>query len=157
MLRTIVPVSTPLAVDLAIACARLTRLAARLHGEPHGVGRALATLDQFGPMSVGAFAMVDNTSQPTVTKLFQRLEAEGVVERRPDPDDRRSSLIGLTDAGRERLDTLRQNMAAGLDPALDGLDDDQLQTLRRAAVIIRDLADELSPLDRPQAGGTAVR
>ena len=32
------------------------------------------------------------------------LEAAGLVQRRPDPDDRRSPLLVLTDAGRARAD-----------------------------------------------------
>src|SRR3954467_5992670 len=36
-----------------------------------------------------------------VTQLVDRLEADGVVERRPDPNDRRSRLAMLTDRGRK--------------------------------------------------------
>lgn len=37
---------------------------------------------------------------PTVTKMLQRIEAEGLVERRPDPDDARVSRVFLTPHGR---------------------------------------------------------
>lgn len=33
---------------------------------------------------------------PTVTKMLQRMEAEGLVERRPDPEDARISRVFLT-------------------------------------------------------------
>ena len=36
-----------------------------------------------------------------VTQLVDRLEADGLVERAPDPNDRRSRLAVLTDAGRK--------------------------------------------------------
>ena len=36
----------------------------------------------------------------TITKMLQRMEKAGFVERRPDPDDQRVSRVYLTDAGR---------------------------------------------------------
>ena len=38
---------------------------------------------------------------PTVTKMLQRLERDGVIERRPDPHDARVSLVFLTPKGRD--------------------------------------------------------
>jgi len=39
-----------------------------------------------------------------MTNRLDRLEAGGLIERRPDPKDGRSSLVVLTDAGRQRVD-----------------------------------------------------
>ncbi|SNS49435.1 DNA-binding transcriptional regulator, MarR family [Micrococcales bacterium KH10] len=39
-------------------------------------------------------------SQPAVSRLIDRLVTRGLVERKPDPGDRRGTLIRLTDAGR---------------------------------------------------------
>ena len=39
----------------------------------------------------------------SLTGLIDRTERTGLVERRPDPDDRRAQRIFLTDAGRTRL------------------------------------------------------
>ena len=38
-----------------------------------------------------------------ITQLVDRLEADGVVARRPDPNDRRARLASLTAAGRRAL------------------------------------------------------
>lgn len=38
---------------------------------------------------------------PTVTKMLQRMEASGLVERRADPDDARLSRVFLTAKGRD--------------------------------------------------------
>jgi DNA-binding MarR family transcriptional regulator len=45
----------------------------------------------------------DATAQPpsTLTGLLDRLERRGLVERRPNPRDRRSTLVVLTPGGRE--------------------------------------------------------
>ena len=39
-----------------------------------------------------------------ITKLLDRLAAAGLVERRPDPSDRRGTLVGLTREGRTVID-----------------------------------------------------
>jgi MarR family transcriptional regulator, organic hydroperoxide resistance regulator len=44
-----------------------------------------------------------NASSGTVSKLVDRLEAYGYCRRLPNPADRRSSLLGLTPAGVEKL------------------------------------------------------
>lgn len=77
-----------------------------------------------------------------MTKRIDRLVAEGLIERRPDPSDRRGTLVGLTARGRrlidealpvhvaneerllarlsarerERLDALLRKLLAALDP-----------------------------------------
>jgi DNA-binding MarR family transcriptional regulator len=42
-------------------------------------------------------------SQPGLSRLVQRMEADGWVERRADPDDGRASVLVLTRAGRTRF------------------------------------------------------
>ena len=49
---------------------------------------------------------------PTATKMLQRMERAGLIERRPDPEDARVSRVYLTERGRELeqpvLDVWRQ-------------------------------------------------
>ena len=40
-------------------------------------------------------------SRGGTTKVVDRLEAMGLVERQPDPDDRRATIVSITAAGRE--------------------------------------------------------
>jgi DNA-binding MarR family transcriptional regulator len=42
-------------------------------------------------------------SQPGLSRLVQRMEADGLVERRVDPDDGRAALVVMTRAGRARF------------------------------------------------------
>ena len=59
-----------------------------------------------------------------MTKRLDRLADAGLVERRPDPNDRRGTLVRLTGLGRSTIDTLlpihltnEQRLLAPLDPA----------------------------------------
>jgi DNA-binding MarR family transcriptional regulator len=42
-------------------------------------------------------------SQPGLSRLVQRMEADGLVERRADPDDGRATALVMTRAGRARF------------------------------------------------------
>ncbi len=48
---------------------------------------------------------------PAMSELVDDLERLGIVERRPDPSDRRAKLICLTDAGWEAMRTARRIIA----------------------------------------------
>jgi DNA-binding MarR family transcriptional regulator len=63
-----------------------------------------------------------------MTGMVDRLEEGGLIERRPDPDDRRVTLIALTGKGAE----LRERALAALHeppPEFDALDGDELEQL----------------------------
>lgn len=40
-------------------------------------------------------------SQPSLSRMVERLEAKGLVQRKQAPDDQRGVMVALTDAGRE--------------------------------------------------------
>ena len=53
------------------------------------------------PMSMGELAHRLLCDSSNVTGIVDRLEARGLIERRPSPDDRRVKLLVLTDDGEE--------------------------------------------------------
>ena len=99
--------------ELMLACARLTRSASRLNrrADPSAVWRAMATLEEAGPLRVSEFAELDHCSQPTATAMIKRLETDGLARRIPDPEDGRAWLVSLTESGRRRLVELRAHTA----------------------------------------------
>lgn len=62
--------------------------------------RILATLTGSEGMSVGALAQISVSKQPTVTRLLDRMEAKGYVERFAHASDRRVTLVRITASGR---------------------------------------------------------
>jgi DNA-binding MarR family transcriptional regulator len=77
------------------------------HGLRLGEFDVLAGLRRLGPPYVAAPSRLTRMlmlSPAAMTNRLDRLEAAGLVERRPDPDDRRSVLVALTDAGFAAVD-----------------------------------------------------
>jgi len=66
----------------------------------------------------------------TMTNALQRMEQVGLVERRPDPQDQRRSLVYLTQAGRELEGPVRQALANVDGEILDGFSSDEEALLR---------------------------
>lgn len=64
-------------------------------------------LGEGGPLSQKALVDVAEIEQPTMAATLARMERDGLIARRPDPEDRRSSLISLTPAAREKLAFVR--------------------------------------------------
>jgi MarR family transcriptional regulator, organic hydroperoxide resistance regulator len=61
----------------------------------------LACLAESEPRTVRALGDATGQRPSTLTGVLDRVERRGLVERRPNPADRRSTLIALTAAGRE--------------------------------------------------------
>ena len=77
-------------------------------GLDSGVFSALAYLARAEPagrlrLSTLHELMHPRYSQPGLSRLVQRMEGDGLVERRPDPDDGRASVLVMTRAGRARF------------------------------------------------------
>jgi DNA-binding MarR family transcriptional regulator len=91
---------------------------------------------------IGSRLMVHPTS---VTNAIDRLVAAGYVERRPNPDDGRGVLAGITDAGRAVVEVATEALT-GLDFGLGDLADAELETLfdilRQVRLGAGDVAEE---------------
>src|SRR3712207_4958800 len=68
-------------------------------GIPSSQMSAMATLDRGGPLALRDLAAAEEIAPSTLTRIVAALEADGLLERRPDPTDRRVALVGLTPAG----------------------------------------------------------
>ena len=66
------------------------------------------------PMAELQRAMHPRYSQPGFSRLVQRMEHDGLVERRPDPADRRATIVVLTRAGRRQFREANEVYVAAL-------------------------------------------
>jgi DNA-binding MarR family transcriptional regulator len=105
---------------------------------------ALARLDRGGPATPSALARVEQISPQSMGATLGALEARGLIERRPDPQDGRRAVMSLTEAGQQvvrnkrsaRTEQLAQALSAGFTRA-------ELQQLMTAAPLIERLAHSI--------------
>jgi DNA-binding MarR family transcriptional regulator len=147
----VVTVNTPPSVEaeLGWALSTIMRSYLRVAGEsvagvpggPRGY-LVLATIGQGEPSTQLALAQHLGVDRTVMTYLLDDLEDAGLVERRPDPADRRARRVSVTQAGLSRLNELR----CGLHKAEDGLLE-PLETEERA--VLRDLLHRLATTMAP--------
>lgn len=61
-----------------------------------------------GALSQKALVEIAEIEQPTMAATLSRMERDGLIQRRADPEDRRSSLIALTPAAMEKAAAVRE-------------------------------------------------
>lgn len=93
--------------------------------------RALVTLTRHGAARPGALAKHLGIAPRSATEVVDALEERGLVSRGTDPDDRRATLVVVTDQGREVARAVRANRAAEADRLFAGLDDADRTELER--------------------------
>jgi DNA-binding MarR family transcriptional regulator len=135
---------------------RISRLARELeqrlepvyaaHGLEPGWHDVLATLRRTGPpyqLRPTDFANTLMLTTSGTTKRLDRLEQAGLIERAPDPADRRGILITLTPAGRELIDGVTEDHLANERRLLAALTEAEQREL---AGLLRRLQLGLPPL-----------
>ncbi|MET0324114.1 MAG: MarR family transcriptional regulator [Ilumatobacteraceae bacterium] len=140
--RPVPPDQADLAARLRLSATRLARMLRRqadLGPSPSQL-TALATIAGEGPLTLGALADIEHVAPPTITKVVEKLEAQGLIERRADVDDRRRSLATATSAGLALLAEGRARKDAILATRIAQLDPDQLDRLADALDVLEVLA-----------------
>ncbi len=94
------------------ALSRVTQCCDRDRACCHGVSasgsHALDALSRIGSVSLNRLAAELFLDKSTTSRIVTSLERDGLVERAPDPDDRRAVLVGITGAGREIRERIRE-------------------------------------------------
>src|SRR4051794_26162856 len=106
--------------DLAAMLAPLIRelVAAELPVlEAHGLSMwgysALLGLDGSPVRTQAALAGAIGADKSRIIPVLDELEAQGLIRRRPDPDDRRVRVLEITDKGREVKDATQSAIQRG--------------------------------------------
>ena len=116
--------------------ARLLRVDADKRARSHGMTRAqwgiLIWLDRQPGISQKELAERLEVEPITVARPIDRLEARGMVERRPDPRDRRIWRLHLLPPAREVLHEIAEQRADMARMLTAGIDDESLDTMTEA-------------------------
>ncbi len=79
----------------------------------------------------------------SITNIVDRLETDGLARRLPHPNDRRTTLVQLTDAGRDRLGAATAAVT-GVNFGFVGLDDAELSALSSVLTKVRQAAGDFA-------------
>lgn len=120
------------------------RLAQR--GVPVPVWRVLATFFDGEPVTVGELAARCLLKQPTLTRLIDRMERDGLVRRLPVAGDRRKVAVAITAAGRAYAAPLVEEAKACEAEVRASLSKAQAQALEEA---LRHLVERLDAAGEP--------
>ncbi|MES5821378.1 MarR family transcriptional regulator [Streptomyces sp. RG80] len=102
--------------------------AAAEHALTGAQGRLLSLLS-LEPLPMRKLAHKLRCEPSNVTGIVDRLESRGLVERRPDPSDRRVKLAAVTEEGRAVARSLRESLRFAREP-LAGLSDSERTVFR---------------------------
>lgn len=149
------PAGTPVATPVATLADDAGETLELVHGLMHSLRREAA--DRTGPVGtmpgqirllrmlsrcdrprrLGELAQAMDVAPRSMTSKVDQAEADGLVRRVADPDDRRATLVELTPAGRHALADVWAQRDGGMRRRLERLSDDEraqlLTLLRRVA------------------------
>jgi DNA-binding MarR family transcriptional regulator len=137
--------SLEVATILHRAAIRLLR-AVRVADDETGVSApklsALSVLTFGGAMSLSALARAEQVTPATMSKLASDLEAEGLVAKRADREDKRGVRIEVTARGRALMEEGRRRRLALLQKRVAKLSREERALLYNAAEIMLKLSSE---------------
>ncbi|HZG04909.1 MAG TPA: MarR family transcriptional regulator [Streptomyces sp.] len=110
-----------------------------------GAQARLLSLLHHRPLPMREIARRLKCEPSNVTGIVDRLESRGLVERRPDPADRRVKLAAATDEGHETARRLRASLDFAREPLAE------LTPVERA--VLRDLLKRMLGVERPETDG----
>ncbi|WP_193596757.1 MarR family winged helix-turn-helix transcriptional regulator [Microbacterium sp. YJN-G] len=102
------------------------RLAPGLSPGAYKMFSVITSAERVRPSELSERMMVDKS---LVSRMLRELEAHELIERMPDPEDRRSSFIVATASGQERLAAVRAQDDRRLRRSLEAWDIDDIRSL----------------------------
>lgn len=111
------------------------RIAQIVHPELQPSGFYLMRmLERCGPSRPSTLAADFAVDRSAMSRLIQALDELGLIERTPDPQDKRAYMLDLTPDGRERLTAAR---TASGNPIVDAMEDWPIEDVQTFARLIQ--------------------
>lgn len=108
-------------------------------------GSVLRTLVTEGPRRMSALAEAERVRLPSMSDVIARMRRLGLVERAPDPDDGRATVVTATEEGRRFFARLTSERAAHLRARLEHLSDADRAAIAAALPALNRLLATPSP------------
>jgi DNA-binding MarR family transcriptional regulator len=130
------------ASELRLVLGQLIRRLRSEHRFPLAHAAVLGRLDREGPQSVSDLAAGERVRPQSMAQTVTDMEAERLLHRRPDPDDRRRAIVELTAEGRNELEQDRRRRVGWLADAIAAdFSDGERELLAVAVPLLRRLAE----------------
>lgn len=102
---------------------------------------AMAVLLNSGDLPMGELAAAERVQPPSMTRIVNGLEQRGLVIRRADEHDRRSSRVSLTESGCQILLANRRRRDQWLARRIAELEPEEREVLRQCVRILEKVND----------------
>lgn len=112
----------------------------------------LAHVYRRGAATPGGIAAAEHLQPQSLTRVIAELEADELITRSRDENDRRQYVLELTEAGRLALAQDMESRDRWLARAMEGLTETEQHVLFLAGVLM----DRISGFDEPPLGGASV-
>ena len=103
---------------------------AEKHGLSEGRLGVLFRLYRCGPTPLGDLASDLDSTPRNITGLVDHLEKDALVERFPDPEDRRAIRVRLAPIGKQKLSDIKNQIGSPRHGVVAGFTDEELNQLR---------------------------
>lgn len=100
---------------------------------------ALSVIVFGGPITLGDLAAAEQVRPPTMTRIVNALEEQGLVLKKQDANDRRSTLLSATSAGKRLLMEGRSRRVHALEKQIAALSHRQRTALQEAVEILKEV------------------
>lgn len=112
---------------------------------PAGSAAVLTLLGRHGDMRMSKLAELLAVDMSVTSRHVAHVAARDWIERSPDPADKRSRILHLTDAGQEQLDELNRRTSELLASRLSDWSDDEVGLLVELMTRLRDSFGDCRP------------
>jgi DNA-binding MarR family transcriptional regulator len=131
-----------IARELLLIIPRLNRIIARDLRAEFGDDTTIVRIRVLGelaeaPLTLSALARKREVSLQAASEHVQDLVARGWVLRTPDPNDRRQSLLSLTDDGLRQLEQVREHITRQFTPFIDRIAAEEADDVHRGLQALR--------------------
>jgi len=134
--------SALVASELRAVLGGLVRRLRAEHRFPLSHGTVLGRLDREGARSVSELAAAERVRPQSMAQTVAELEADGLVVRRQDPNDRRRAPVELTEEGHRALQADRRRREGWLANAIaEQLSPSEQTVLHEAVELLRRLTE----------------
>lgn len=95
----------------------------------HGRGRLMARLRDNGPMSQSQLASLLEIRPQSLSELISKLESEGLICRTQSEEDKRQTIVSLTEAGKEKIAVISEARRRHAEEFFSPLSEEEKETL----------------------------